>query len=790
MNKILYTKGQAALMAVLFFFFISLLILGAYGYIAVTELNRARELAYAKKSFITAESGIEEVASRIQNTQTYATPESVTLNSATASVTISGTGPYTLVSRSNLSNRHRSARIVFDGGSLDGGFPDLNNAAQIGFLTVRVNDSPTVRSVNIGESTTFYSNSTIDASGATAPVVYGDIMVANSIAASSTWAQCNPKENGNCVNKPSDNWASWDSITVKLGTVGKKDMAQAFVPAVTAYAMRACVYLKKVGTPPALQLTIEPNDPVGASVASSTATRGGSPYDANDSSYHTNQLKTLNASNATTNFEWKCFDFLTDYSSDFPMVEGEKYWLVLSLTGSGGDASNHWVFMSKNNSYVPQGITIPNHINYPACYGDSCGSTPDQTYGTAEWHAPALKFAVDAELRQEAAGWDTLTSTRSIAFKIFQGEETKDSASNTRFLTRSMSMDTQRVAATDGLLKAQQVEGNAGQLASTTGAFHYGYARTDVRYPPQPYGATQDCADGPSPSTTYCKKYCDNTMSVAAECVNSSPYPAPATSTVPASGTGPFASGPGILPMLFTPEGDGNSPKTLIKTWKTTADGYNVTTPVAEGTNISIAGSATTTIQPGKYGSLTISGNGKLILSVPANQEPIFYFTGAANISCTSAQKCGIYLDKPGNTTPDPVFAAVLFDGTVSVTNSGPEIIGCNPSSYAGCKNSYLTRNPAYKDDVYLYSLQNSFNTLSSNEVFTMDNPAIAKLRGSVFVPFGRLLINDNPLLSQVVAAGLEIRDKSVLTYRKGAACLSCTPSSANLDITEFHEIE
>ncbi len=89
-KKLIYRKGQAVMLAVIFFLFISLTLLGAFGFLGVSHLQAANEALRSERAYVTSESGLEEVITRLLNLKqtnaTQAVPEVITLNGGAANV--------------------------------------------------------------------------------------------------------------------------------------------------------------------------------------------------------------------------------------------------------------------------------------------------------------------------------------------------------------------------------------------------------------------------------------------------------------------------------------------------------------------------------------------------------------------------------------------------------------------------------------------------------------------------------------------------------------------------------
>lgn len=85
-------SGQAMMMTVVFFLFISLAVMLGLVMPAATETRLSRERTLSTQSFFLSESGIEDVIYRLKNRMTVDAAETLTLSGATVTTTITDTG--------------------------------------------------------------------------------------------------------------------------------------------------------------------------------------------------------------------------------------------------------------------------------------------------------------------------------------------------------------------------------------------------------------------------------------------------------------------------------------------------------------------------------------------------------------------------------------------------------------------------------------------------------------------------------------------------------------------------
>lgn len=186
-------SGQAAMIAVFFFLFISLVIAGAVGYAGVSSLQSANDLLGGKKSYINAESGVEDISYRIVNGVSGATqtmplsgysvpPSSVLINGGNTRVDVSYDGVrYSITSQGNIKQRFRTHYAKFSISTPEDGI-GFDSALQAGFLGVVMGtgsgDAPVLVNADPTKAANMRSNGTINAAQTNFDVIKGNVTVA------------------------------------------------------------------------------------------------------------------------------------------------------------------------------------------------------------------------------------------------------------------------------------------------------------------------------------------------------------------------------------------------------------------------------------------------------------------------------------------------------------------------------------------------------------------------------------------------------------------------------------
>ncbi|MDA1334403.1 MAG: hypothetical protein O2794_00100 [bacterium] len=192
--------GQAALVAVVFFLFISLVILGSFTALATSQLSNANELIEGKKSFATMESGIDDITIRALSTGYEYTNVSIGANLYKISYTTSdnfandgeseiiidnsdATGDLPLVydvrAKGDVSSRIRKSfyRFIVPDEKLA---VSVKSAIQSGYIgTILNNDTQIHSTAGFNKGDVFSNGSILSQSGR--PVVNGNAIVARGV---------------------------------------------------------------------------------------------------------------------------------------------------------------------------------------------------------------------------------------------------------------------------------------------------------------------------------------------------------------------------------------------------------------------------------------------------------------------------------------------------------------------------------------------------------------------------------------------------------------------------------
>lgn len=292
------SRGAALTIAVLFFIVISLaVVLGSLGPV-VRDLATGRELLQSKLTYATTEAGIEEGFYRAKTNKQISSPEMLSLNGGTASITVSdiGTSEKEIISNGTYNTLRRNARMTLNTsvGS------DFAYGAQVGEGGLEMENNSRVEGYN-NTPGNVYSNGPIDGSQGT--VITGSATVATTISPdlSARSLVCNQ-----------------DQIVGQ--NTPQIDFAQSFVPSDSKPLYKVSLYVKKVGAsnPPTATVRI-------------VADNAGSPGTSSLAS------ATLQASLVTGSYSWVDVTF----SSPASVALGQTYWIVLDASQ---DANRYWVW--------------------------------------------------------------------------------------------------------------------------------------------------------------------------------------------------------------------------------------------------------------------------------------------------------------------------------------------------------------------------------------------------------------------------------------------------------------
>jgi len=117
-KKIKKNEGQAMIVSVIFFLFISLAIISGLVSPSVQEFKVASDLIKSRQSFFLSESGVEDAFYRLKNAKPIGESTIITLNdnSATTNITDSGYNEKTISSLGDVYNTNRKNEVVLSTG--------------------------------------------------------------------------------------------------------------------------------------------------------------------------------------------------------------------------------------------------------------------------------------------------------------------------------------------------------------------------------------------------------------------------------------------------------------------------------------------------------------------------------------------------------------------------------------------------------------------------------------------------------------------------------------------------
>ena len=298
-------KGQAALIVVVLVLFSMLALIAAAAAVALGE-TRISELEYrSKRSYFTAESGLEDAVYRLVRGKTVAALYTLPLGGESASVNITTTGTGKEVSsNASVSGVTRAGKVALFN-SVGASF---RYGLQVGYLGLHMKNQARV----IGS---VFSNGNIVMDNQAA--ITGDAWVAGGTATAPDQQQIVQTEDLNVRD-----------------TTARRDAAQSFVPSITADARKIELYIKRTVESPgdaAIRIVADQNGrpAYGDPLASGS----------------------LSAANVTTSYGW----VEVALTSDDPLMGGSTYWLVMD--SSADHPSKYYVWGGNaegdGNNYAP-----------------------------------------------------------------------------------------------------------------------------------------------------------------------------------------------------------------------------------------------------------------------------------------------------------------------------------------------------------------------------------------------------------------------------------------------------
>lgn len=293
-------SGAAMLISIVFFLFISLAIISGLVSPSVREFKNANINLNSKKSFFLAESGSEDAFYRILKNKPISGSEILTLdsNSATTTITTLGDGGKRIASLGDVSNYQRQLDITL---STSVGV-SFNYGVQVGQGGIELTGSGTVNG-NV------YANGPI--TGDSSAIITGTAISANSpaLAADQTNGTDTPVYNISFANASST-----------------QDIAQSFQVSIESPLNKVQLYIKKTGAPSDATVKIV-NDNNGSPGTTTLATG------------------TLSASSVTTSYGWINITF-----NSSPLLNvGTTYWLVVD---AGSSSTKYYTIGASSDGYA------------------------------------------------------------------------------------------------------------------------------------------------------------------------------------------------------------------------------------------------------------------------------------------------------------------------------------------------------------------------------------------------------------------------------------------------------
>lgn len=301
-KKIKKNSGAAMLLSIISFLFISLAIISGLVSPSIREFRNANISFNSKQSYFLAESGSEDATYRIFNNMTIGNSETLTLNSNSATTTIT-----TLLgnikeinSTGDVSNYQRTISLTLSTGT----GASFNYGVQVGSGGLEMSENSEI----IGN---IYSNGGIF--GSSGSKISGDAIVAGNIEESIETSSTN------CLQ---------DQIVGQANP--QIDFAQSFIAPSSDALAKISLYLKKVGSPASRTVKIVTDD-------------NGFP---NDNSFAS---ATLNKDLVTTSYGWIDVTF----SSPPVLVSGNTYWIILDAKK---DNNKYWIWCNDTNGGYSNGM--------------------------------------------------------------------------------------------------------------------------------------------------------------------------------------------------------------------------------------------------------------------------------------------------------------------------------------------------------------------------------------------------------------------------------------------------
>lgn len=292
-----HQSGQAIITAVIFFLVISVIVLVGMASPVAYQIRNSADFIQSKQGFISSDTLNEEAFYRLNKGRTLPATLVLGFSSGTSTAQITDVnGMKQIISTGAAGAFSRISKSIFSQG--DG--LSINYGLQVGNGGITMTGGASI----IGN---VYSNGNISGSGGVS--ITGSAVAAVAASTETTWQN-----------------SSSTSVTVNIGTANAtQDFAQTFIAATSTTHIQAKFYIKKVGTPANVTVSLL-ND--------ATTAPGSTVYGSG----------VLSASQVTTNYGWVTVSF----ASAQPLTVGNRYWLVFDVASNSG--SNYYQIAVTNNS--------------------------------------------------------------------------------------------------------------------------------------------------------------------------------------------------------------------------------------------------------------------------------------------------------------------------------------------------------------------------------------------------------------------------------------------------------
>lgn len=329
--KIKYNGGAALMITVIFMLAITLLVVEGFVSPLIREFQNSHKVVKSNAAYFLAESGIEDVFYRLKNGMDVSAVETISLNGATTTVTVTTISIYEkeVVSDANIDGYYRAVKATMSSSLTDLGF---DYAAQVGKGGITLGENTEIRGAG-GLDTDVYANGPIY--GDNNAVVRGTLTVSSGqfddMVASSTL--CDTDQD--------------------MGRSPYVDVAQSFIPSDTEQLTKVSLYLKRNGLPGTKTVRLVADN---AGVPDTVTLSQGS----------------LNKNMAGTAYGWVDIPFTIPAT----VTNGIKYWIVVDGTSH---ASKYWHWCSDSTaSYTDGSAAYTSNFNL----GSWTGLSEDLTLKT------------------------------------------------------------------------------------------------------------------------------------------------------------------------------------------------------------------------------------------------------------------------------------------------------------------------------------------------------------------------------------------------------------------------